>query len=154
MEIEKALSYNSHSEAKYASLHTHKGLSIFRTRTEPYCVSNSGWDDTIALKDVKYIVLEGVLYIKGTVIFHYMLGRVLVPVKGLIWRINHEINDKLVVPLKGEEDIIIRKFLFFKKTIKGIDLNKADMKQFTPWLLSKEEHPYEIALSNFQLIEV
>lgn len=156
MKIENALSNFNRWNAKFASLHTYEGNTTVKILDAPCYVSGRGWDNTIALKDVEYNVLDGILYIKGTRIYHYKLGTILEPVtlwsKRQVWKINHKYNDKLVEPFI-ETDVVIPKWLIFKKTIKGIDFEKTNLKELKEWYLSKEEFQYEVALSNFTLKE-
>jgi hypothetical protein len=45
-------------------------------------------------------------------------------------------------------------FFFFKKKVKAFSLEKITSNdgKVDKWYLSKDEYPYEIALSNFELI--
>ena len=164
MEIEKKLSYNSRSTAEYVSLSTYKGCTTFKILKEPYYISpNDRWNDTISLKDVEYNIVDGVLFVKGTRIFHHTLGRILGDLitkrnKRSIWKVNDNINNQLVEPFV-KEDIVIRKFFFFRKTIKAFDLNRMLSKdvvlldEIKTHYLCKFQPQYEVALSNFELIE-
>lgn len=159
MEITKALDHNSRSETKYATLHTCQGVTTFKIRKQLYQVSPRGWDDTIALKDVEYNIIEGVLFLKGTKVYHYSITSILGDLltscgKRSIWKLNDEINNRLAVPFEKEE-FVIRKFFFFKKRVMAFNLEKITSNEgkVDTWYLSKDEYPYEIALSNFELIE-
>lgn len=151
MEISQALDNNRRSTAKYAVI---SGMEL-TIREEPYYViPNSSWDDSISLKDVEYNIVEGVLYVKGTRIYHYCTSHLLDLInvwgKRCLFKIKHDRNNRLAEPLK-EEDIVIKRWWRENKVVRGIDLT---YKEVPTWHLLKEEYPYEIAISNFKLREI
>lgn len=160
MEVRKALAlFDTHSTAKYALVYANdNGRILVKVLDEPYKVSGLGYDDTIALKDVQYRIMDGVLFLRGTKIIHYTLSQIVEIVtpwgKRNVWKIsNHERNDNLVEPFK-ETDVVLRKWIFFKKTIKAIDMDDiSNVRKLQGWYLSKEEELYEAAFANFTLRE-
>jgi hypothetical protein len=154
MEIQKALAFNGISTAHYAVLFQD---GEFRIRTTPYPVLP--WRDTISLKDVKYKVLEGTLYIQGTRIYYYNFENLLTLIDTWgprsLFKITYKRdkpgedlynnNDKLVEPFV-EQDLVIHRWWWKNKIIKGVDLTN---KEVLNWYLSKVEEPYEVAISNF-----
>jgi hypothetical protein len=147
MEIKTALAFNGNSTAEYAVLFTNDSQSILRICEKPYPASPGG--NKIALKQIRYKILEGTLFIRGTRIYHYDFEHLLYLINTWgprsLWKIIHKHNDKLVVPFI-EEDLVIHRWWWKNKIVKGVDLTD---KEVLNWYLSKEEEPYEIATSNF-----
>lgn len=151
MEVQKRLSMNSQSEAKYAVIVRNKTSNEVWLGDEPW--HRLPWQEDISLKNVEYNIIEGVLYIKGTQIYYYnfpnILDRILTWGDRSLWTIFKKNNDKLVEPFV-ETDVYIKRWWWNNKKMRGIDL--TDKKVYN-WYLSKEENECEVALSNFKLVE-
>jgi hypothetical protein len=113
------------------------------------------WQNSdISLKDVKYKIYEGVLYIKGTRIYYYNIPNLFLDFDSWgstepyyeICKLN---NDKLVTPFI-ETDIYVKRWLLPNKWVKGVDLRDPNILK---WHLAKQEDPFEFAMSSFKLRE-
>lgn len=155
MEVQNKLNnraFDSQSSSPYAVITRNKtGHEVWISDSPYYRVP---WSEDISLKNVKYKITEGILYINGMQIYHYNFPNLLdlIEIWGnrSLWTINHKYNDKLVEPFV-ETDIYIKRWWRKNKKVRGVDL--TDKVNIDIWYLSKEENECEIALSNFKLVE-
>lgn len=152
MEVQNALDPHSYSTADYAVITRNKTSYEVWIGKSPWCRSPES--DDVSLKDVKYDIIEGVLYIKGTQIYYYHFDKICTIIltfgSRLLFKINSNINANLVEPFV-ETDIYIKRWWRKNKKVRGVDLTNIDIKER---LLLKKEDPREMALSNFKLVEV
>jgi len=133
--------------AKFAAFSKNDNSLIIRKT--PYC---SDYYDS--LKDVNYEIKEGVLYISGIKIsfrhvndFHH-IENLLNNRTILEYEENKHLFDLLENPPVISE-IIIHRWWRNNKKIMGYEYKEGDAN----WFKEKEEVPFNVAVSNFKLIE-
>lgn len=113
----------------------------------------SSTSDIIALKDVKYRLEGGILYIQATQIFHETLSRFATYYPTFfgcrnIYIIGERQLELLENPPEIKEVIIKR---WWRNNLKLQAYEHPE--ELSYWFKLKEEHPFEAALSNFKLRE-
>lgn len=153
MKIKKTLAHVD-SSSMNAVIETYKGLTEIKIGKRTDCVlASSNWDKRIALKDITYDIVDGVFYISGTRYFYFSFDDIFKPIylwgRRSLYTIDETVNSKLVEPFV-EEDLIIHRWWWKNKKIKGIDFTD---KEIPSYYLIKFNSPYSVAISNFKLIE-
>lgn len=113
----------------------------------------SSTSDTISLKDVKYRLEGGILYIQATQIFHENLSRFATYYETFfscknIYIIGERQLELLENPPEIKEVVIKR---WWRNNLKLQAYEHPE--EASGWFKLKEEHPFEAALSNFKLRE-
>ncbi len=112
----------------------------------------SNREDRISLKDGKYRIEGGVLYIKATRIYFgylpdYCENQEVWSGRALYWP-----NERFLASLENPpevKEVIIKRWWRNNFKFLGIELSVDDKR----WYKFKEEHPFEMAISNFVLNE-
>ncbi len=109
-------------------------------------------DDLISLKDGKYRIEGGVLYIKATRIYFGYLPDYCE--KEDVWspRAIYWPDEKFLLSLENPpevKEVIIKRWWRNNKKIQAIELSEDDPR----WYKAKVEHPFEMAIENFRLNE-
>jgi len=109
-------------------------------------------DDLISLKDGKYRIEGGVLYIKATRIYFGYLPNYCE--KEDVWspRAIYWPDEKFLLSLENPpevKEVIIKRWWRNNKKIQAIELSEDDPR----WYKAKVEHPFEMAIENFRLNE-
>jgi hypothetical protein len=135
-------------QAKFATLSNN---GVFRIR--PEMSRPSVKSEIISLKDVKYDITDGVLYIQGTQVHHNpinKIGKNITPdsIFREVLTFTQEQLDSLENPPELTE-IIIKRFPR-KKTVMGYEVIYSDI----PIFKYKQEDPFYAAISNFQMREL
>jgi hypothetical protein len=151
MEICNALSYNKPSKASYGLIHD--GLVLILNDPPDYVtIEDTG---RIALRNVKYLINDGILYIKGIRIYYCHISEILKPIKHVgnnkFYTILEENNSLIENPF-WSQNLSIKKWWGIKKVIKGVDLTGLSHDIDSNYKL-KQESPYQCAMSYFKLIE-
>jgi hypothetical protein len=109
--------------------------------------------DIISLQDGTYKISKGVLYVKATrTTWRYMPDyccRVDVMSARQIFKLYKWFIDNVKNP-PVEKEVIIHRWWMWNKKIQAVEFSEGD----PLWFQDKKEYPFELAVSNFQLIEV
>lgn len=130
-------------KTRYAYIHVHDGL--FKVRELPLLS-----DDNDSLEYVEYAIINGSLYVKGTMVNWKWLGwGNPLNMKGNLYQISEKLYDKLYIPpdclIKDMRTGIFRRL---KKYVIDIDKNPTGQ-----WLKRKNERPFEFCLHPYKLQE-
>lgn len=149
MKVERIINYETAFKSKYGHLFLGEDNNILNILDVP-THDNRGESINYAIKDVEYSIVDGILYIRAKRMEYYYFGQFMEDID--IWSsrsicviTNESRNQELELPIVPTE-IIIKRWWRKNKKIMGIENPER-------WHKIKEEKEFEVALSNFIVVE-
>jgi hypothetical protein len=150
MIIKDLFSNNMSHGCNYAAID--KRDNQFYVLNKPF---KGGESNFVCLKDTRYMIKEGVLYIQGTQLFylHYTQFLEKLELWSLrdIYIVDNEYNYNLLEEPPKISEITIHRWWRNNKKFHGIEVVNGE--DFPHWYKLKREEPFEYAMSSFILEE-